>query len=125
MKISPQNIDDSLLDSIVGSNLTHFHIVQNENTPKTAVPCSVKAWSRFKRYASEQLKLHLDAISKRKNGCELLVQPEAPVHSITCENVRDHLLTFEKSKTQLFFYFLIQGKKVCRQESSPKLQFQS
>ncbi|XP_055317479.1 F-box only protein 39 [Sitodiplosis mosellana] len=88
LKLSPQNIDDSMLHLIVESNLKHLHIVQNENTPKTVMPCSAKAWTHFKQHASEHLQVHLEAISKYTNGCDLLIQPEAPVHSITCKNAK-------------------------------------
>lgn len=77
-----------MLHLIPKSKLKHLHIVQNENTPKTVMPCSAKAWSHFKQHASEHLHVHLEATSKGTNECDLLIQPEAPIHSITCKNVR-------------------------------------
>lgn len=76
-----------MLYSIAKSDLIRFHIIQNENTPKTVVACSIKAWSKFKQLAKERLKVHLEAISSGNDECELLIQPEAPVHSIKCRNV--------------------------------------
>lgn len=87
LRISPQNIDDTMLHLITESKLKHLHIVQNGNTPKTVMPCSAKAWTHFKRHASEYLQVHLEANSNGTNECELLIQPDAPIHSITCKNV--------------------------------------
>lgn len=83
MKISPQNIDDSMLQALTDTNLMHLHIVQNGNTPQTVMPCSAKAWTNFKCMVNENPKIHLSAIE-----CDLLIQPEAPIYSITCELVR-------------------------------------
>lgn len=77
-----------MLRLIVDSKLKHLHIVQNENTPKTVTPCSARAWAHFKQNASEHMQVHLEAISNDTNECDLLIQPGAPVHSITCKNVR-------------------------------------
>lgn len=70
------------------SKLKHLHIVQNENTPKTVTACNEKAWIHFKQCAPEGLRVHLEAISNGQTECDLLIQPEAPVYSITCKNVR-------------------------------------
>lgn len=85
LKLSPQNIDDALLRALIDTNLLHLHITQNRNTPETALPCSAKAWSNFKRMVNDHPKIHLSAID-----CDLLIQPEAPVHSITCQIVREN-----------------------------------
>ncbi|XP_031622465.1 uncharacterized protein LOC116340235 [Contarinia nasturtii] len=78
LKISPQNIDDSMLRLIAVSKLKHLHIVQNENTPKTVMPCTAKAWTHFKRVASENIHVHLETNSNRNGECDLVIQPEAP-----------------------------------------------
>lgn len=78
-----------MLHLISQSNLKHLHIVQNENTPETVTPCGARAWLKFKRDASKNLRVHLGAVSKRDMDCDLVIQPEAPVHSITCKNVRN------------------------------------
>lgn len=84
LKISPQNIDDLMLQALVDTNLMHLYIIQNGNTPKAVMPCSEKAWINFKRMMtnSEHPKIHLSAAD-----CDLLIQPEAPVYSIARKNV--------------------------------------
>lgn len=73
-----------MLQALTDTNLMHLHILQNENTPKFVLPCSAKAWINFKkRVMTERPKIHLSAID-----CDLLIQPEAPVYSITLEMVR-------------------------------------
>lgn len=76
---------------ITDSQIKHLYIVQNENTPATAVPCSINAWFKFKGRAKD-LRVHLIASS---NGevCNLLIQPKAPIYSIKCENVIDFPLS--------------------------------
>lgn len=89
LKLSPQNVDDSMLQLIALSKLKDFHIVQNENTPKTVTPCTAKAWTHFKQSVCRELRVHLEGIAKERNECDLLIQPEAPVYSIKCKNVRN------------------------------------
>lgn len=71
-----------MLQALIDTNLMHLYIVQNANTPDTVMPCSAKAWTLFKCMVNESPKIHLSAIE-----CNLLIQPEAPVYSITCEMV--------------------------------------
>lgn len=86
LKISPQNIDDLMIGLIAESKLKDLHIIQNEITPKTVLPCSAKAWRKFKRRANE-IRVHLSARSNGEFECELLIQPEAPIYCVECENV--------------------------------------
>lgn len=91
LKISPQNINDSMLWLITDSQIKHLYIVQNENTPATAMPCSINAWFKFKRRAKD-LRVHL-ILSSNGEVCNLLIQPKAPIYSIKCENVIDFILS--------------------------------
>lgn len=76
-----------MIRQMVESKLKHLYIVQNENTPKTVMPCSARAWLHFKRHTGDRLRVNLVANSKGKIECDFLIQPEAPVYSITCQNV--------------------------------------
>lgn len=80
-----------MLQLIAESNIAHFHIIQNENTPEIATPCCAKAWSKFKQSINDRLTIHLDAILSENCNCTLLIQPEAPIHFIRCENVSNQI----------------------------------
>lgn len=102
LKISPQNIDDSMIGLIADSKLKDLHIIQNEITPKTVLPCSAKVWCKFKRRANE-MRVHLSARSNGEFECELLIQPEAPIYCVECENV----FHFEMSMRIIFIISFI------------------
>ena len=87
-----------MLKALINTNLMHLHIVQNQNTPGTVMPCSAKAWTNFKCMINENPKIHLTAIN-----CDLLIQPEAPVYSITCKMVRPNLI-FENLLFSINFF---------------------
>lgn len=80
MTISPQNLDDKLLLEIAKSNLQDLHILQNDHTPETILPCSVIAWKQFKCDNSNRTRIHLCIESN--DDREILLQPGAPVHTI-------------------------------------------
>lgn len=91
--MSPQSIDKDLLKILAKSNLKDFWIIQNELTPKTVMPCDENAWQTFKMI-NVTTRVHLyasDADSSDFCGygdVELLIQPAAPIYSVTCQNVR-------------------------------------
>lgn len=123
MKISPQNIDDSMLRHLTQSKLKHLHIVQNENTPRTVMPCSVKAWLQFKHLARDNLRTHLEAISKENEECDLLIQPDAFIHSIKCKNVIVSIgLDFCPIPLDPICLMSISGEKGRQGENNRKLQ---
>lgn len=73
-----------MLNVISSSNtkLKYLIIVQNENTPKTVLPCSANAWILFQKQTNGNVRVNLYA-----SVCGLLLQPMAPVYSITCCDV--------------------------------------
>lgn len=83
--VSPQNIDDFILKILCDMRLRHLHIVQNENTPKTVLACSVAAWSSFRKQTINTTLVHL-AFDMTFSRCyeNLIIQPCAPVFSVTC-----------------------------------------
>lgn len=81
--ISPHNIDDKILEILSESKLLHLYLLQNEHTPKniTVAACSSKAWGNFHdRNASIQVHLVIDVV---RNDTDLVIQPNAPVYSVT------------------------------------------
>ncbi|XP_055388355.1 F-box/LRR-repeat protein 3, partial [Condylostylus longicornis] len=79
--ISPQNIDDDVLQLIADTKLKHLFLYQNRYTPmSTSIRnCSEKAWKIIKR-DNPELKVHIKVESFQSN--EFVFQPEAPVYSI-------------------------------------------
>jgi F-box protein 39 len=47
--ISPQNLDDDVLQLLASTSLQHLHIFQNKYSPTSPAACSEKAWKLFKR----------------------------------------------------------------------------
>lgn len=91
--MSPQSIDENLLKILAKCELKDFWIIQNELTPKTIVPCDENAWRAF-RMINVTTRIHLyasDADSSDFSNfgdVELLIQPAAPIYSVTYQNVR-------------------------------------
>ncbi|ALC41369.1 CG11044 [Drosophila busckii] len=82
LTISPQNIDDDVLSLLADTKLRHLHLLQNCYTPNhlTISACGVKAWRSLKR-TNPRMRVHL-RVENLADG-EVVLQPEAPVHSIT------------------------------------------
>lgn len=81
--ISPQNIDDDVLQLIADSNLKHLHLFQNSYSPPAegVSACSPKAWFSLRK-TNPKLKIHL-AIDSNANDCDVVLQQDAPVYSVT------------------------------------------
>ncbi|KMY95214.1 F-box only protein 39 [Drosophila simulans] len=82
LTISPQNIDDDVLSLLADTKLRHLHLLQNCYTPShlTISACGAKAWRNVKK-TNPRLRVHL-RLENLTDG-EVVLQPEAPVHSIT------------------------------------------
>lgn len=76
-----------MLRCLTQSKLKHFYIVQNENTSKTVMPCSSKAWLYFKQYAPNDIQIHLEGTFNEIMNSNFLIQPDAFIQSIKCKNV--------------------------------------
>ncbi|XP_055920996.1 F-box only protein 39 [Eupeodes corollae] len=81
LTMSPQNIDDDVINLLADSKLEHLNILQNRYTPiaGSITACGAKAWRALKR-DNPSLKVHL-RVESASDG-EILLQPEAPVYSI-------------------------------------------
>ncbi|XP_020799248.1 F-box only protein 39 [Drosophila serrata] len=82
LTISPQNIDDDVLSLLADTKLRHLYLLQNCYTPShlTISACGVKAWRSLKK-TNPRMRVHL-RVENLTDG-EVVLQPEAPVHSIT------------------------------------------
>lgn len=47
--ISPQNLDDDVLQLLASTKLKHLHIFQNKYCPTTPAACSEKAWRNLRK----------------------------------------------------------------------------
>lgn len=90
--ISPQNLDDDVLQLLSSTALKHFHILQNKYSPTTPAACSSKAWKQL-RTDNPKIKVHL-RIESSTNG-DITFQPNAPVYSITYRTPKNRI-TSEK-----------------------------
>jgi F-box protein 39 len=88
--ISPQNLDDDVLQLLANTRLKHFHILQNMYTPtgfkKSA--CSAKSWKALKD-GNPNILVHLRVESLK--SAEVLLQPDAPVYSITHQTPKNQV----------------------------------
>lgn len=98
--ISPQNLDDDVLQLLSSTALTHLHIFQNNYSPTTPAACSAKAWRQL-RNDNPHIQVHL-RIESTSNG-DITFQPNAPVHSITFRSPKIHV-TSEKIMTIVDLY---------------------
>lgn len=73
------------------SKLCHLHLLQNRYTPSSIAitPCSVKAWRLVKR-DNPKLYVHL-RVESTSDG-EILLQPEAPVYSMTYQTPKTKVI---------------------------------
>lgn len=80
--ISPQNIDDDILQLIADGNLRHLCLHQNRYTPAGdgISSCSAKAWENVKK-TNPKLKVHL-SIDSDNPDTEIVLQVNAPVYSV-------------------------------------------
>lgn len=78
--ISPQNLDDDVLQLISSTAISDFYIFQNNYSPNYAAACSEKAWKNFRR-DNPKTKVHLRVESATHK--EVILQPSAPIYSIT------------------------------------------
>lgn len=82
--ISPQNLDDDVLQLLTSTRLRHFHILQNKYTPmeyiKSKATCSAKAWKSLK-LGNPHILVYLR--SESLSNAEIIMQPDAPVFSIS------------------------------------------
>lgn len=78
--VSPQNLDDDVLQLLSSTALCHLHIFQNNYSPTTPAACSPKAWKNFRKENSK-IKVHLRLESS--TNADLTLQPNAPVYSVT------------------------------------------
>lgn len=80
--VTPQNIDDDVLQLISDSSLKHLHLFQNSYSPPAegVSACSPRAWFALKK-SNPKLKVHL-CIESNANDCDVVLQQDAPVYSV-------------------------------------------
>ncbi|XP_058833552.1 uncharacterized protein LOC131691285 [Topomyia yanbarensis] len=85
--VSPQNIDDDILTLLADSKVRHLYLFQNRYTPAaiTISPCTAKGW-RLLRRDNPNLRVHLRVEST--SAGEILLQPDAPVHSMIYQTAK-------------------------------------
>lgn len=92
LTISPQNLDDDVLQLLASTQLKHLHIYQNNYSPTTPAACSAKAWKQL-RSENPRIKVHLRIESTSNN--DITFQPNAPVYSVTYRTPKNQI-TSEK-----------------------------
>ena len=90
--ITPQNLDDDVLQLLSTTSLGHLHIYQNRYSPTTPAACSAKAWKQLRR-ENPKIKVHLRIETTSNN--DITFQPNAPVHSVTYRTPKNQI-TSEK-----------------------------
>jgi F-box protein 39 len=78
--ISPQNLDDDVLQLLASTKLKHLHIFQNSYSPTTPAACSAKAWKALRK-ENPKIQVHLRIESS--TNADMTFQPSAPVFSVT------------------------------------------
>lgn len=86
--ISPQNLDDDVLQLLSSTALRHLHIFQNNYSPTTPAACSAKAWKQL-RNDNPKIKVHL-RVESSTNG-DITFQPNAPVYSVTYKSPKNQI----------------------------------
>lgn len=86
--ISPQNLDDDVLQLLSSTALKHLHIFQNRYTPSTPAACSAKAWKLLKK-ENPKIKVHLRIETSSNN--DITFQPSAPVCSVTYRTPKNQI----------------------------------
>lgn len=96
--ISPQNIDDDILQLIADGSLKHLCLHQNRYSPAGdgISSCSAKAWEGVRK-GNPKLKVHL-SIDSDSSDAEIVLQLNAPVYSIlySTPNTKVRMLFFLK-----------------------------
>lgn len=90
--ISPQNLDDDVLQLLSSTALRHLHIFQSNYSPTTPAACSAKAWKQLRK-DNPKIKVHL-RVESSTNG-DITFQPNAPVYSVTYRTPKNQI-TSEK-----------------------------
>lgn len=90
--ISPQNLDNDVLQLLTSTSIRHLHIFQNNYSPTTPAACSAKAWKQL-RAENPHIKVHLRLEST--TGNDITYQPNAPVYSVTYRSPKNQI-TSEK-----------------------------
>lgn len=92
LTISPQNLDDDVLQLLSSTALKHLHIFQNNYGPTTPAACSSKAWKMFRK-ENPKIKVHLRVESTANS--ELTLQPDAPVYSMTYRTPKNRITSHQ------------------------------
>ncbi|XP_055610957.1 LOW QUALITY PROTEIN: uncharacterized protein LOC129757692 [Uranotaenia lowii] len=79
--VSPQNIDDDVLTLLADSKVRHLYLFQNRYTPPPSLSAPGRKGWRILRRDNPLLQVHL-RIESTSARAEILLQPEAPVHSM-------------------------------------------
>lgn len=110
MKISPQNLNDDLLNLCIDSKLKELFIVQNGHTPVNVMPCSKYAWEKF-RNSKTSIRVHFVIESNINAHIKPLIQPNAPIYSIWIDstnssvNVTENInLTYSENNFSFFIH---------------------
>lgn len=90
--ISPQNLDDDVLQLLSSTALRHLHIFQNSYSPTTPAACSAKAWKALRK-ENQKIQVHLRIEST--TNADMTFQPNAPVYSVTYRTPKNRI-TSEK-----------------------------
>lgn len=86
--ISPQNLDDDVLQLLSSTALRHLHIFQNPYSPTTPAACSLKAWKQLRK-ENPNIKVHLRVEST--GNTDITFQPGAPVYSVTYKSPKNRI----------------------------------
>lgn len=87
--ISPQNLDNDVLQLLASTSIRHLHIFQNNYSPMTPAACSGKAWKQL-RAENPHIKVHL-RLETTTPGNDVTYQPNAPVYSVTFRSPKNQI----------------------------------
>lgn len=101
--ISPQNIDDRLLQMLAESSLKHLYLLQNTHSSvSTSIcACTSRAWTQFRK-KNDIMRIHL-RLESLDDG-SILLQPQAPVYSITYRNPKSKVMPLTE-RLEFFILF--------------------
>jgi F-box protein 39 len=117
--ISPQNLDDDVLQLLSSTALKHLHIFQNNYSPTTPAACSAKAW-KLLRKDNPRIKVHL-RVESSSNG-DITFQPNAPVYSVTYRTPKNRITSEKIIKiVDMYKYTLVSyGHELLPKYTCPK-----
>lgn len=101
--ISPQSVDDDVLTLLADSRVRHLHLLQTRYTPVACAlsACSARAWQLIRR-DNPAMRVHL-CVESTHGGGEVLLQPDAPVHSVLYRTAKTQLVGERVARvTQLY-----------------------